>query len=247
VAPSKTIHLHPTNELAKRVLLPGDPGRALALAQWLLEKPLMFNHHRGLWGYTGVAGDGELLSIQSTGMGGPSAAIVLHELAMLGAERAIRVGTCGALNGELALGELLVAREAIAADGTSRALGAGERVAGDARLTQALERAASERLEQQPCLGATQARPSMGATVVSTDLFYEHRAERERQWREGGAVAVEMEAAALFAMGQRLGMAVGCVLIVSDVLGAQRQRIDDEALQVAAEAMGRLAATALPC
>src|SRR4029077_6587884 len=103
----------------------------------------MFNHHRGLWGYTGMAADGELLSIQSTGMGGPSAAIVLHELIALGARRAIRGGTCGALgaraairvvtcgalNGDLALGELVVAGEALAADGPSRALGAGERVA----------------------------------------------------------------------------------------------------------------------
>ena len=135
------IHLRPTATLAERVLLPGDPGRALALAQALLEKPLMFNHHRGLWGYTGTAPDGEPLTIQSTGMGGPSAAIVLRELIMLGARRAIRVGTCGALDGGLALGDLVIAREALAADGTSRALGAGERVAADRTLTAALEHA----------------------------------------------------------------------------------------------------------
>src|SRR6476660_5030570 len=117
-----TIHLRPTAELDDRVLLPGDPGRALALAQFLLEKPLMFNHHRGLWGYTGEAADGELLTVQSTGMGGPSAAIVLHELIALGVTRAIRVGTCGALVCALELGDLVVAREAIAADGTSAAL-----------------------------------------------------------------------------------------------------------------------------
>src|SRR5450759_3800888 len=70
------IHIHPTAELAERVLLPGDPGRALLLAQSLLEAPKMFNHNRGLWGYSGVASDGYLLTIQSTGMGGPSAAIV---------------------------------------------------------------------------------------------------------------------------------------------------------------------------
>src|SRR6202161_3852599 len=102
----ETIHLHPTAELAERVLTPGDPGRALALAQLLLEKPLMFNHHRGLWGYTGKAtADGELLTVQSTGMGGPSAAIVLHEMIALGARRLIRAGTCGALAPGLALGD----------------------------------------------------------------------------------------------------------------------------------------------
>src|SRR5271168_1572663 len=123
------IHLHPTGPLAERVLLPGDPGRALQLAQSLLVDPLMFNHHRGLWGYTGAAPDGEPLSIQSTGMGGPSAAIVLTELIALGARRAIRVGTCGALAEGLELGALVIARDSIGADGTSRALGAGERVA----------------------------------------------------------------------------------------------------------------------
>jgi DeoD family purine-nucleoside phosphorylase len=241
VAQHEPIHLRPTATLAERVLLPGDPGRALALAQALLEKPLMFNHHRGLWGYTGTAADGAPLSIQSTGMGGPSAAIVLRELIALGACRAIRVGTCGALDASLALGDLLVAREALAADGTSRALGAGERVAADGGLTAALERA---------CGGAA-------ATVVSTDLFYEPDAARERAWRAAGAVAVEMEAAALFALGARENVAVACVLAVSDVISpgeraagdgraeAGRVRIDDDALLGAAEAMGRVALGAL--
>jgi len=238
VATHAPIHLRPTAELAERVLLPGDPGRALALAQWLLEKPLMFNHHRGLWGYTGRARDGELLTVQSTGMGGPSAAIVLHELAALGVRRAVRVGTCGALNGDLALGELVVAREAIAADGTSRALGAGERVAGDAELTKALEAAPGMEPRQE-------GQASPGRTIVSTDLFYEPRPERELQWREQGAVAVEMEAASLFAVGERVGMAVACVLVVSDVLGERRERIADAALERSAEEMGRLATAAL--
>ncbi len=71
------------------------------LAQFLCEQPLMFNHNRGLWGYTGTAADGEPLTIQSTGMGGPSAAIVLHELIALGVTRAIRVGTCGTLDRDI--------------------------------------------------------------------------------------------------------------------------------------------------
>jgi DeoD family purine-nucleoside phosphorylase len=243
VAQHEPIHLRPTATLAERVLLPGDPGRALALAQALLEKPLMFNHHRGLWGYTGTAADGEPLSIQSTGMGGPSAAIVLQELIVLGVRRAIRVGTCGALEEGLALGDLLVAREALAADGTSRALGAGERVAADPQLTAALERASS----------------GTAITVVSTDLFYEPDAEREHAWRTAGAVAVEMEAATLFAIGARERVSVACVLIVSDVIApgprtaaggqadtnAGRVRIDDDALLGAAEAMGRIAVGAL--
>ena len=68
------------------------------MAQAVLEAPpKMFNHTRGLWGYTGTAPDGEPLTIQSTGMGGPSAAIVVEELIDLGARTLVRIGTCGAL------------------------------------------------------------------------------------------------------------------------------------------------------
>jgi DeoD family purine-nucleoside phosphorylase len=223
-----TIHLRPTATLAERVLLPGDPGRALALAQALLQEPRMFNHHRGLWGYTGGAPDGQPLTIQSTGMGGPSAAIVLSELVALGARRAIRVGTCGALAPELALGDLVIAAEAIVDDGAARALGAGERVAADAQLTRALA-------EHAP--GAR-----VGA-VQSEDLFYGPRGVE----RHPRALAVEMEAATLFALGRNANAAVACVLAVSDVFDAhgERTRIDDEALLAAAERMGRVAIAAL--
>jgi DeoD family purine-nucleoside phosphorylase len=237
-----TIHLRPTTELAGRVLLPGDPGRALALAQLLLEKPLMFNHHRGLWGYTGKAADGELLTVQSTGMGGPSAAIVLHELIALGVTRAIRVGTCGALDPVLGLGDLVVAREAIAADGTSAALTCAA-TGGPAR-TRARE-SLTNRINQ--ALAGYQRKAHRDATIVSTDLFYEPSGDRNGKWRAEGAIAVEMEASALFAVGERAGIEVACLLVVSDTFdaGGQRIRIDDHELVEAAEAMGRAAATAL--
>lgn len=234
------IHLHPTAELAERVLLPGDPGRALALAQLLLEQPLMFNHHRGLWGYTGRAADGELLTIQSTGMGGPSAAIVLHELIEMGLKRAIRVGTCGALADDLALGDLVVAREAICADGTSRALGAGERAHADHALAAALVEQAGKR-----------ARTHHLGRIVSTDVFYDSDSERDgergREWTAAGALAVEMEASTLFTLGASLGVSVACVLVVSDLLDrdGSRVRIDDHELMQAAETMGAVAAAAL--
>ncbi|HEY1450184.1 MAG TPA: hypothetical protein VGF47_04465 [Solirubrobacteraceae bacterium] len=229
--PDAAIHLHPTAPLAERVLLPGDPGRALALAQSLLQQPLMFNHNRGLWGYTGEAHDGRPLTIQATGMGGPSAAIVLSELIALGVRRAIRVGTCGALDPTLGLGELLLAREAICADGTSRALGGDGRVHADHDLHEAL---------------AQNAPDAARGAVVSVDLFY----EREGTPRADGhvdALAVEMEAAALFALGAAEGVPVACVLTVSDTFDADgaRTRIDAEQLHVAAERMGALALTAL--
>jgi uridine phosphorylase len=222
------IHLRPTAPLAERVLLPGDPGRALALAQSLLRDPLMFNHHRGLWGYTGAAPDGEPLTIQSTGMGGPSAAIVLSELISLGATRAIRVGTCGALAPGLGLGELVIARESFCADGTSRALGAGERASADRRLTEALVREAPD--------------ASIGA-IVSVDLFYDSGLPQGAE----DALAVEMEAATLFAVGSRAGVPVGCMLAVSDTFDSSgaRERIDDQRLLSAAERMGAAAVGAL--
>ncbi len=222
------IHLRPTAQLAERVLLPGDPGRALALAQTLLVNPLMFNHHRGLWGYTGEAPDGRPLTIQSTGMGGPSAAIVLTELISLGVNRAIRVGTCGGLSSDLALGDLVIARDAICADGTSRALGAGERVAADAAVTRALEREAAT---------------AHVGTVVSVDLFYEPAGRRHAE----EALAIEMEAAALLRIGDAEGVAVGCVVAVSDTFNASggRERIEDRELLGAAERMGRAAIAAL--
>ncbi len=216
-------------------MLPGDPGRALALAQALLDQPRMFNHHRGLWGYTGVAGDGEPLTVQSTGMGGPSAAIVLEELIMLGARRAVRVGTCGALRDPLQMGDIVVAREALAADGASRALGAGVRIAGDPALGTALV-AHGER---------STGRSVHAGLVVSTDLFYDPRSEGERCWAQE-TLAVEMEAATLFAVGRRRGVAVGCLLAVSDrLVGPRRERISDELLLAVALDMGTVALAAL--
>jgi uridine phosphorylase len=215
--------------MAERVLLPGDPGRALMLAQTLLEEPRMFNHHRGLWGYTGMAPDGEPATIQSTGMGGPSAAIVFTELIGLGARRAIRVGTCGALSPELGLGDLVVALDAIGADGTSRALGAAERVPADPDLSAELARRAPG---------------SHAGTVVSVDLFYEDGP------RGGGreGIAVEMEAATLFALGAGAGVPVACVLAVTDVFAPDdsHTRIPEAALLEAAERMGRAALAAMP-
>ena len=231
------VHLRPTAALAERVLLPGDPGRALALAQSLLAEPKMFNHHRGLWGYTGAAADGEPLTIQATGMGGPSAAIVLTELIALGARRAVRVGTCAALDPRLRLGDAVIAQEAISADGASRALGAGERVAADARLSAALEAAL-----------ASGTPPALAGAVVSVDLFYENgRPSASERGASAGALAVEMEAATLFAVGVGAGVPVGCVLAVSDTFDADgaRERIGDEELLAAAQRIGAAAVAAL--
>jgi DeoD family purine-nucleoside phosphorylase len=223
------IHLQPTAQLAERVLLPGDPGRALLLAQTLIESPLMFNHNRGLWGYTGRARDGELLTIQSTGMGGPSAAIVISELAELGARQLLRVGTCGALDPELELADLVIATEAIGADGTSRALGVTDRVAPDAELLDALRASGDART----------------GAVVCTDLFYDDRSGQERAWLADGAAAVEMESATLFALAAARGLQAGSLLLVSDLIIPERVRIGAEALRDGEQRMGQAAVLAL--
>jgi uridine phosphorylase len=232
-------HLRPSTAYAADALLPGDPGRALALAQELLTEPRMSNHARGLWGYTGETPAGRPLSIQSTGMGGPSAAIVLQELAELGVSRAIRVGTCGALDPALEHGALIVAGDALAEDGASRALGAGDAAEPDPDLTAGLVAALPG--------------PPTPMRIVSTDLFYEAGEDdagppraRADAWVRRGAVAVEMEAAALFTLGERLGVATACVLAVSDTFqDGERDRIDDERLAEAATRMGSVAAAAL--
>ena len=223
------IGLQPTADLAERVLLPGDPARALLLAESLLDGAKMFNHHRGLWGYTGLAPDGESLTIQSTGMGGPSAALVVSELIDLGARRLVRVGTCGALATVLQLGDLLIATEAISADGTSRALGVGERTPATPGLLAAVTEAAD----------AAHAGP-----VVSTDLFYDGRG-LEREWSEAGALAVEMEAATVFALAAVRGVEAAALLVVSDLVLPTRVRISQDDLRTAERRMGRAALRAL--
>jgi purine-nucleoside phosphorylase len=183
------------------------------VAQALLEQPpRMFNHARGLWGYTGTAPDGELLTVQATGIGGPSAAIVCEELIGLGARTLVRIGTCGALDPSIQLGTLLAVERALPADGTSAALGANGAIEPDPVLLARLVEAG--------------ARP---ATVATSDLFYDPREDAAAAWAERGAVAVEM-AATVFQVAARRGVAAGCVLGVSDVAtpdGASRMA-DDE-------------------
>ncbi len=215
---SSAIHLKPAAELAERVLLPGDPHRAMAVAMALTDAPKMFNHHRGLWGYTGVARDGAPLTIQATGMGGPSAAIVIEELIALGARSLVRIGTCGALTAAHAIGDVVRVSQALALDGASRALGAGEQVEPDVELTAALDAPA--------------------VVAASVDLFY---ADAE----PGGADVVEMECATLFQIAQLRGVRAAAVLGVSDTLTGGRERICAEHLEALGLKLGEVAYAAL--
>jgi uridine phosphorylase len=226
-----TTYLRPTAAIAADALLPGDPGRALALAQELLESPKMSNHARGLWGYWGRTPRGDELTIQSTGIGGPSSAIVLAELARHGVRRAIRLGTCVAVDAGLGLGQLLSVTDAVAADGVSRELGAAASAAPDPELGAATAVAAREQ-------------GGRGGRVVSTDLAHELDGSPRRDWAAEIA-AIDMATAALLVLGRRLGVAVASLLVVTQVAEPQGDRIGDEELAEAALRMGRAGAAAL--
>ena len=186
-------HLHPTAELAERALLPDDPGQALALTRVLFgETPRMFNHHRGLWGYSGIALDGAPLTVQSTGIGGPSAAIVVTELHALGLRRAVRIGRAWAVDGTLRSGELVAATAVLAADGASRALGAGARIEPDAALAAAL-------------------RGDRSGVLASADV---ERADPA--WQD--AVAYDLESAAVLAAAARVRIPAACLVAIEGPL-----------------------------
>src|SRR4051794_20800215 len=132
--------LRPTNSFAADAVLVGDPGRALLLAQELHQQPKMCNHARGLWGYYGRTPAGAELTIQSTGIGGPSAALVLADLAELGVKRVVRIGSCAAAD---RAGELILVERAIATAGSATAFATdpGAAVDPDRALTSGLAEA----------------------------------------------------------------------------------------------------------
>ncbi len=179
--------LRPTAPIAASAILVGDPGRALMLAQVLLEQPKMSNHARGLWGYTGKTEARNELTIQATGMGGPSASVVLADLAELGVQRAVRIGTCASL-GDLKLGDLLLVSEARTPAGVS--------ATPDKELTAALEGS----LER-----------ARSGVAVSLDTLHPER-DRPSVLAEGA----DMQTAALLTTGKEYAVAVATVLIVSE-------------------------------
>ena len=221
-------HLRPTAPIAGDALLPGDPGRALALAQELHAAPKMSNHHRGLWGYYGETESGAPLTIQSTGIGAPSVAVVLTELAELGVRRAIRIGTCTAVSDGVEPGEVVLAERALAGDGVSRALGAGPHAKPGPGLHAALRAAAPG---------------SRAVTVATADLYY--GPPRLEAAALDGAAAVELGTAPLFALGEPLGVETASILVVVSGPGADSGSLDDERLAAAELEMGRAAARAL--
>jgi purine-nucleoside phosphorylase len=190
----------------------------------LLEQPKMSNHARGLWGYSGSTPDGDELTIQATGMGGPSAAMVLADLAELGVRRVVRVGTCAALRAEANVGDLLLAGAAVATTGSAASFGlaAGETASPDPLLLERLRVA----------LG----RDAREATIASVDTMPASVAQ------VGEATAADMQTLAVLARAHKLGIAAAAALVVSE---AEENLLDDDTLAAVAKLAGHAAAKSL--
>jgi uridine phosphorylase len=219
------VRLRPTAPFATDAILVGDPGRALLLAQELLEQPKMSNHARGLWGYGGRTPAGRELTIQATGMGGPSAAMVLTDLAKLGVKRAVRVGTCAAFGSGAVPGELLLVGAALSAGGSAESFGvaAGAKLLPDPDL---LARLGSELGEE-----------ARTVTVTSFDAMPTDTASAS------GAAAADMQTLAVLARARQLDIAAAAVLIVTETERAEA--LAGEELERAAAKAGIAAAEAL--
>jgi len=219
-------------DYAEACLLPGDPLRAKYIAETYFDNAVQRNAERGMLGYTGEF-EGAAVSVQATGMGCPSAAIVMEELVQLGVKRFLRVGTCGGLQHDLQLGDLIVAVSAVPADGTARHYVNQEPhvPTADWELVHGAVHAAKE-LDQPMRVGA----------IASSDTFYDPDPDRHKRWSARGVLGVEMEAAVLFTIGALRGVQAGCLLTVSDiVIGEEFTRISDDELRAAVDRMTRVA------
>jgi 5'-methylthioadenosine phosphorylase/purine-nucleoside phosphorylase len=219
-------------DYAEACLLPGDPLRAKYIAETYFENPVQRNAERGMLGYTGTY-QGRPVSVQSTGMGCPSAGIVIEELIQLGVKRLLRVGTCGGLQPDLDMGDLIIAMSAVPADSTPLHL-----IGNEPHVPTASWELLHEAAHQAKTLGLdTRVGP-----IVSSDVFYNPDGGQYQRWSDRGILAVEMEAAMLFTVGALRRVQTGCLLLVSDVVvEGEFKRISDEDMRSAVDQMTKLA------
>lgn len=227
--------------MGRVALLPGDPGRVPLIARHLDgARPLA--SHREYIAYGGKAG-GEEVTVLSTGIGGPSAAIAVEELARLGVKVMVRVGTCGAISPAVRVGSLVIADAAVRMEGTSsQYIGPGYPAAATPGVVMALAEAAS-------ALGA---RSAVGI-AASTDAFYPGQGRKayggylprgsERiveDLKAANVLCFEMEAATLFTLGRIFGLKTGGVMAVVGSRVTDELRLEagvEEAARVAVEAV----------
>ena len=244
---SRQYHIQVANgEVGRYVILPGDPKRCKKIAQYF-EDQVMIADNREFITYTGTL-DGVKVSVTSTGIGGPSAAIAMEELARCGADTFVRIGTCGGIQPEVKSGDIVVATGAVRMEGTSKEYAPIEYPAvADLMVVNALVSAAKEK----DCEFYT-------GVVQSKDAFYgQHEPEmmpagyelinKWEAWKKLGCLASEMETAALYIVAAKLHVRVGaCFLVMAnqerEKLGLENPVVHDTdmAVQVAVEAIRKL-------
>lgn len=204
-------HIHLSEEhAAKYAIIPGDPGRVEKIAAYL-DNAKQVGYNREYNSYLGYL-DGEKVLVVSTGIGGPSCAICVEELAKIGVDTFIRVGTCGGMQPEIEPGDVIIATGAIRQDGTSREYLPIEFPAvADFKVTSALYNAA-QNLGYPNHVGVVQAKDSFygqhspESMPISSELLAKWEA-----WKRGGCLASEMEGAALFIVSAARKLRSGAV------------------------------------
>lgn len=208
-------------EIAETVLLPGDPLRAKHVAETMLEDVVCYNKVRGMFGFTGNY-HGKRVSIQGSGMGMGSAGIYINELiTTYKVKNIIRVGTCGALQKNINLGEVIVAMSASGDSDANALLFKGMHYAATADfdlLYKAVEVAKKLNIK------------TLQGSVFSTNTFYDDAPNRWDIWEKHGILAVDMESQILFTLAKRLGAKALSLLTVSDniITGAASGQKDRE-------------------
>ena len=196
-------------QIAPTVLLPGDPLRAKYFAEKMLKDAICFNEVRGMLGYTGLYGD-KRVSIMGSGMGIPSLSIYVNELVSeYHVKTLIRIGTCGAIQPHLKIGDIILAMATSTDSSINRLRFSGMDYAPTASFH--LLRRAYEEAQ----LRAVNAH--VGG-VLSSDTFYEDDPEWWKRWAAYGVLAVEMETAGLYTLAAKLGVDALSILTVSDCI-----------------------------
>lgn len=229
-------HLHimaNEGDIAETVLLPGDPLRAKFIAETYLENPVCYNDVRGMFGYTGTY-KGKKVSVQGTGMGLPSHSIYVNELIQFyGAKRLIRVGSCGSINGEVNVRDIVLAQSASTNSGINKRRFSGMDFAATANF---------ELLNQAYNVAKDKGCNVKVGNVLSSDLFYDDTGFGLDLWIKYGVLAIEMESAELYTLAAKYGVEALCILTVSDHIikgdetsPEERQETFTEMMEIALE------------
>ncbi len=229
------IHLRAeAGDYAPHVLCPGDPRRAAYIAETFFEPGYRcVNEERGMLGFTGSF-DGKPISVQTTGMGCPSSGIVFEELVMLGAQRLIRVGTCGGLKDGMRMGDTVIGLSATAEDETPLRL---------AKMPSYAPAATFELAEAAARLSRGHGTPVHVGPIVTSGVFYDPDPDTFARWKRVGHIGVEMEAAMMYTVAAIHGIEALAMMTVSDLLeeSGDTTRISDEDLRAGVDAMMRIA------